>query len=214
MASSSWPICLSRSGICRIGGVEHLLGLQHIQLGGNAVVEPQPGQLDGLFLSLDRVLGDLELEVEIEKPKIVTGDVAHQRQRDSLLRILGGQEFGARGLSCASQAAEKIQLECGVGSESQKIVLRLRASVFSAVEVGVPVHLRKQTGARDRDLSARGGDAFRRQLQIVILLQRCADQFLQLRVLEDLPPGKVCKGCRLGLSLWVSAQITVHAVGV
>ncbi len=128
-----------------------------------------------------------------------------------MLRILGSQELGARGFSRASQATEEVQLECCVRGEAQNVELRLGAWVLSAAEIAIPLHLRKQIGARDRDLSARSSDALRRQLQVVILLQGCADELLQLRILEDLPPGKVCEGRRLGLGLWVFAQITVHA---
>ena len=80
---------------------------------------------------------------------------------------------------------------------------------FPPEKLPFALHLRKQTGTRDRDLSARGVDALRRQLQIVILLQRGADELLQLRVLEDLPPGKIRIGCCLSLGLRVFAQITV-----
>jgi len=72
------------------------------------------------------------------------------------------------------------------------------------------LHLRKQIGARNGDLSARGADALRRQLEVVILFQSCADEFLELWILEDLPPGKVREGCRLRLRLWVFCQIAVH----
>ena len=81
---------------------------------------------------------------------------------------------------------------------------------FPPLKLPFALHLRKQIGARDGDLSARSVDALRRQLQVVILLQGGADEFLQLRVLEDLPPGKVGEGRRLGLGLRVFAQITVH----
>jgi hypothetical protein len=64
----------------RIGGIENLLGLQNIQLGANTMVKPQPCQLDGVFLCFDCVLGDTQLEVEIEQLKIATGDVAQQGQ--------------------------------------------------------------------------------------------------------------------------------------
>src|SRR2546427_4817974 len=81
---------------------------------------------------------------------------------------------------------------------------------FPAAEVAVPLHLREQTGARDSNLSARGVDALRCELQIVVLLERCADELLQLRVLEDLPPRKVCIGSCQFLGLRVLSQIAVR----
>ena len=43
----------------RICGIEHLLSLQHIELGGHAVVKSERSQFDGIFLCLDRVSRDL-----------------------------------------------------------------------------------------------------------------------------------------------------------
>src|SRR6266481_4920850 len=128
-----------------------------------------------------------------------------------MLRLLGSQQLGARSFGGASQPAEEVQLERGVCGERQKVELRLEVLFFSPAEITVPLHLRQLIGARYSKLSAPGVDALRRQLEVIILLQGCADELLQLRVLEDLPPGKVCEGRGLLLGLEVFAQVTVHA---
>src|ERR1700679_3131394 len=61
--------------------------------------------------------------------------------------------------------------------------------------------------AGDAELSSGGSDALDRQLHIVILLQRRSDQFLQLRIVEHLPPGQIGErdGLWLCLLRWIGA---------
>ena len=65
----------------RIGGIEHLPGLKHVQPGRHTVLEAHFGQLDRVLLSLDGLFGDLELQVEVAQQEIVAGDIAHQESR-------------------------------------------------------------------------------------------------------------------------------------
>src|SRR6266436_5743705 len=125
-----------------------------------------------------------------------------------LPRIFCRKKFGARRLSRAPQPPEEVQLECRVGGKEQKVRFSLEVMFFSAAEIPVPLHLWEKTGARDGNLGTRGVDALRCELQIVVLLERCADELLQLRVLENLPPGKIGIGRCLSLCLGVFAQIT------
>ncbi len=92
----------------RVGGIQHLLGLQHIQLGGNTMVKPQPRQLDGIFLGLHRVAGDLQFEIELQQGEVVAGHIADQGEDDGIPRILGSQQLGAGSLGRAPQASEEI----------------------------------------------------------------------------------------------------------
>ena len=78
---------------------------------------------------------------------------------------------------------------------------------FAPAEIAVAGDLGEQTRTRDRKLSAGCIDAFGRQLQIVVLFQRRADEFLQLRVLKYLPPGKIGIGGGLCLKLRIACQI-------
>ena len=125
----------------RIGGVQHLLRLQHIQLGSKTVVEPQLGQLDGIFLGLHRVARDLEFEIELQQREVVARHIANKGEYDSIPRILGSQELGPRSLGGTSQTTEEIQLECRIGGECQNVVGRLAGRIFSACEVTVRLHL-------------------------------------------------------------------------
>jgi hypothetical protein len=78
------------------------------------VLEAKLRQLHGIFLSLDRVAGDLELQVERQKREIVAGDVTHQREDLGLPGLFGGQKLGARRFSGASQLAKKIELKAHI----------------------------------------------------------------------------------------------------
>src|SRR6202040_3770888 len=174
------------------------------------MVKSERSQFDGIFLCRHRISRDLELEIKLQKRKIGAGNIAHQGQSDGALGVLGRQQLGARRFCGAPQPAEEVQLECSIGRQSQKVKLRLKGILFSPSEISVSLYLRKKVGSRDDNLRSRGIDAFRRDLHVVILLQRCANQLLQLRILEDLPPRKICEGRRLSLRLWVIVQIMEH----
>src|SRR5260370_36411902 len=79
---------------------------------------------------------------------------------------------------------------------------------FPSAEIAAALQLWELIGTRYGKLRAPGVDALCRKLQVVVLLDRRADKFLQLRVLEDLPPGKIGIGRCLSLDLGVFAQIT------
>src|SRR5260370_16425865 len=80
---------------------------------------------------------------------------------------------------------------------------------FPSAEIAAALQLWELIGTRYGKLRAPGVDALCRKLQVVVLLDRRADKFLQLRVLEDLPPGKISIGRCLSLNLRIFAQITV-----
>ena len=77
-----------------IGGIEHLLCLEHIQFCGHTVVKAQTGELDRIYLRLDRIPRDLELQIELQQREVVGGDVADQGQYDRLPRGFSSQELG------------------------------------------------------------------------------------------------------------------------
>ena len=95
----------------RIRGVEYLFSLQDVEPCGDAVLEAVLRQLDGIFLGLDCVAGDLELQVKGKKREIVTGYVAHQREDLGPLGKFGSQKLSARRFGGAAQLAKKVQLK-------------------------------------------------------------------------------------------------------
>jgi len=107
MASSSWPICLSRSGICALAASKHLLSLKPIQLRGDAVVHSERSELDGILLGLHGVARDLELQIKLQEREVVTRHVADKREHDRALRIFRGQNLGARRFSFSAAACRK-----------------------------------------------------------------------------------------------------------
>src|SRR5580704_10004216 len=162
------------------------------------MTETQFGELDRIVLSFNRLFCDLKLQVQIAKQKVIAGYIAYQSEDYCLLGVLCCQQFSSCRFSGASIAPEEIHLKDNVGSERKNVGLDAFSSLATA-KGGVDRNLWKLVGARDSDLSSGGIDALDGQLQIVVLLQRCADEFLQFRVVEDLPPWQI--GERFGLHL-------------
>ena len=104
---------------------------------------------------------------------------------------------------------EEIELERRVSGCGQKVEGRLEVMFLAAAEIAVRLHLGEERRAGDRQLRPRGADSFGRELQVVVVPERRADELLQLRVLEDLPPGKIGVRRTLSLGLATLAQITV-----
>jgi hypothetical protein len=142
-------------------------------------------------LRVDRLTRDLELQIELQKSEVVACHIANESEYDDLACVFRGQEFGAGRFRCAAQLSEEIELECRVGSERQKVILGLFDILLAAVEVGVTRNLREKAGAGNRKLRTRSIDAFSRELQIVVLFERRANEFLQFRILKYLPPGEI-----------------------
>ena len=58
-------------------------------------LKAQIGELDRIYLRLDRLVRDLELQVELQEREVVAGHVAHQGQYDRLPRGFSSQQLGA-----------------------------------------------------------------------------------------------------------------------
>ena len=89
----------------------------------------------------------------------------------------------------------------------RKLYLDCSSIFLAAAEVGVARYLGKQAGTGNRKLRAGGVDAFGGELQIVVLLERRANEFLQLRILKHLPPGKIGIRGSLRLKLRIVRQV-------
>ena len=124
-------------GDLRVCGIEDLLGLEYVEFRCHAVLDAEFRELNGIFLGLYGLVGDLELQIELQEREIVAGDVAHQRQDHGLPCILGGQELSAGRFRGTAQLAEKVQLERRIGRQSQKVVFGLKVAFFSAGEIAV-----------------------------------------------------------------------------
>ena len=70
---SDLPLQFGNLRICR---VEHLLGLQYIELCSDTVIQPQLGQVDCVLLCRNRVASDLQLQIKREQLEVVTRNVA------------------------------------------------------------------------------------------------------------------------------------------
>jgi len=143
----------------RVRSIQHLLGLKHVEPGCNAMADSEFSQPDGILLGLDRIPGDLELEVEVEKREIVARHVAHECQDNRLLSILGREELSAGRFGSPPQAAEKIQLERRIRREHEKVGFGLKGILLSVRPVSRALYLRKLAGTRDCKLGPRRVDA-------------------------------------------------------
>ncbi len=108
--------------------------------------------------------------------------------------------MGSGGFCFAPISPEQIHLKHHVSSELKNVGLDVLIG-FAAAEYWVQRYLRELIRTGDAELSSRGSDAFHRQLQIVVLLQCRPDEFLQLRIVEDLPPGQIGNRCGLRFRL-------------
>src|SRR6267378_5283069 len=123
--------------------IKNLLSLQNVELCGYAVIDAKLGELHRVFLRLDGLARDLELQVKLQEREIVTRHVAHERQYDRLPRILCCKELGACRLIGATQPTEEIQLERCISCKEQKVRFGLEVMFFSTAEIRVRLHLRE-----------------------------------------------------------------------
>src|SRR5271168_4143682 len=108
-----------------------------------------------------------------------TADAAFQldffgklRRADEAARaqLLGTEELGARGFIGATEFAEKIELERGVGGGGQKVVFGLEVILFATGEIAIATHLREEIGLCNGKLSAAGVNTLGGDQQVVVLL--------------------------------------------
>src|SRR6266851_3442520 len=70
------PLQVRNLGVC---GIENLLSLQDVKLGGHAMLDAKIGELHRVFLRLNRLARDLKLQIKLQEREIVAGHVAHER---------------------------------------------------------------------------------------------------------------------------------------
>jgi hypothetical protein len=158
------------------------------------------GEPDGIFLGSHCLFCDLQLEIEIAKQKVIACHITHERQRYGLLRVLSSQHLSPGRFGGAAIASEEVHLKDRISGKRENVGLNVLVGL-TAAEIRVDRDLRKLIRARDANLRSGSNDALDGKLQIVILLQRRADQVLQLRIVEHLPPWQIGEGRNLGFCL-------------
>ena len=170
------------------GRVDQLFGLPQVEQGGDSAALPRSGQCQRLLARLERALGDFERVVEFAQREVRSGDVADQRGDYGLAVFLGAQEVGAGGFGGAPQPAPDIdfkrqQLQRGRSEiailRGQKRRRQRRSAVpREAIDLHVAAggEIRKLIGAGDAQVGAGLFDARDGIAQIVVLLQRGANQ--------------------------------------
>jgi hypothetical protein len=154
----------------------------------------------------DVVVGNLELEIELEKLEVGLSDRSHEREHDAAARFLGGEDLCEGRLIGAPNAPPEVDLPEGVqGQERRGGCAAVRGArtaqegVAAAADGAFVADLRVERGG-DLDLDGAGlldtgdGDA-----QVVAVRQGLANQCLEGLIVEDLPPGQVGQRGRRGL---------------
>ena len=191
------------------GRIDQLFGLAQVEQRGDAACLARPGQLQRFLARLQSTLRDLERVVELAQREVGGGHVADQRGDDGLAVFLRAQQVRARRFGRAPQPAPDVdfkrqQLQRGRSEiailRGQKLRRYRRGAVArEAIDLhaAAGAEIRKLIRARDSKAGARLFDARDGIAQIVVPLQRRANQLLQLFVLEDFEPFEVGDGSGL-----------------
>ena len=168
------------------------------------LVEP-----DRLLVRLHRAPGDVQLEIQLPQEEVGGGHIGHQGDDRRPPPLLGGEVGGEGRLLLPPDAAEEVDLP-GDGDAGAVVLVRL--AVHRALRgLREPGDLLRRVPAGDADLGEqeRAGDAVLGpglrharggRPQVEVVGDRLADQDMELGVLDDLPPGEIGEGLRLGLA--------------
>ena len=197
-------LALDRGDGLRCGVVKRL-GLPQVENAGHATVEPGLHQVDRLRARIHRARRDLERQVQRAQRQVGLAEVGDQGRHDRIARVLGGEQVGQSRFGVALEPAPEVDFpgsaesdlrqEAVVGGAGRQVVRSPVADVGSA------------EGAADRRVGQRAGhrdlgpglqDALRGHAQVVVLLQRGADQGLQFRIRKHAPPVQRAEGLGAG----------------
>ena len=141
---------------------------------------------------------DLELQVELAQQEVRRRDVAHERDEHGPAAFLGREVPREGGLVVAAQPPEQVDfprsvtprlrvVERAVGVRSGTRRLRVPRRLVAGV-AGVEVDVGYRNDFATPDERPRLGDTRHGEPQIEVVRDRVAQQPLQRRVVEDLPP--------------------------
>ena len=185
----------------------------HVQLGGQAPLESSPYQIQRGLARRERAPCDVRLPVELEQVEVGLGEIADQRGQHRPAVLLAREELRARRLRGPPKPPPQVHLERQIGARAVEVLVRVDPRARpqgvqgeallgeSLVAVArLTVQLWELCCARDAELRPRLPHACDGEVQVLVLSQRLADQLLQHRVREDLPPVEGRPAILLGRS--------------
>ena len=193
--------------------------------GDGAFLETHPLQPRRFTQALRGALRDFELPVQRPQLDIAAGDRSDHRQDHRAFALLAGEKAGAGRLRCAPQLAPDVQLEAR--REIHPVVREsppagqycIRTRAFPRRR-SAGIELRKLRGAHDAVLSECLIHVGGRDLEILVVRERCSYKARQDRVLELVRPGDVGDlarlrateaPCRGHIDFWAAVVRTDHA---
>ena len=185
----------------RLRRVDELLGLADVEERRRAAAFPHFRELQRFLPGRQRASGDLELEVERLEVVVAARHLRHETGEHRAAAPLARQNLGACAFVGAAVLAPEIRdPRCGRvdlvnGERGERLIAQPEAALVLCLRFGI--HLGKLVGARDAVLGARLKHPGRRDTHVEVLLDRGAEQRLQLGVLKDLRPLQLGNG-RLG----------------
>ena len=193
------------------GGVHQGVGLGHVLPGHHAPVVAQLDQALGGLEGFQGSLGDFQLAVQGAQLEVGPGHVGHHRGPHRPLGPLGGQGLGLGGFGQVPEAPEQVDLPEEVKVELGQAVHhtdplrdgRVDAGLaqFLPLPQGGAAYLGEPQGAAHPHQGPGFGQPGHGLADIVVLRQRGADEVLEGRVAENLPPGEISQGVQLGPGL-------------
>ena len=210
---SFWPIWRSRSGILAPAVCTRASAWATSSLDTMPRSWRSPTRRREAWKDFRVALGDFQLAVQGAQLEVGPGHVGHHRGPHRSLRPLGGQGLGLGGFGQVPEAPEQVDLPEEIKVELGQAVHdtdplrdgRVDAGLaqFFPLPQGRAAYLGEPQGAAH----PHQGPGFRQPghslADVVVLRQRGADEVLEGRVAENLPPGKISQGVKLrpGLTL-------------
>ena len=196
-------------GRCR--RADQLLCLPDIEQAGVAARFQSLGELQRLLPGGECALRDFHLQIQRAQLEVAACDVQDEGVHDLALRPLAGQQLRARSLGGAAILSPEVEVPGGGKPDLAKMrnegaqPAELRRGILLGGVSAAAVDRGELRRARDAELRLRLQDALRGDAHIVILLERGADQILQLWIAKDLPPllvanRKRSRGCAVRLA--------------
>ena len=139
---------------------------------------------------------NLDLQIELAQEEVVGGDITDERHEHAAPSLFTGQREGGGSFLLPPQAAPEIELPRQLKSVRRRLTDRalvglVAVRTLSDVVVGGAVDLWIEERLRDAGAGTRFLDSRDRRAQIEVVGDGILDQYLQGRIVEDLPPRHV-----------------------
>ena len=157
-------------------------------------------QLQRVAARVEGPFRDFQLEIQLAELEISGRQVRYESGRHFFLSPLIGEKICSGSFGGAAILSPKIEVIGGGRSQLslRDFISRDRTDLWAllAGDVAAGAQRRKLIGASDSELRLSLQDSRRCDANVIVILERGANQALKLRILEDLPPLLVSQGLR------------------